>query len=54
MQYGKWARKFEYIIKVEPYWNVNKVDRSKDPKRSGIKVEPYWNVNSNRAKVGKS
>ena len=54
MQYGKWARKFEYIIKVEPYCNVNKVDRSKDPKRSGIKVEPYWNVNSNRAKVGKS
>ena len=32
-------------IKVEPYWNVNKLHLIILSAFSLIKVEPYWNVN---------
>ena len=34
------------LIKVEPYWNVNKILGLDKMQNGGIKVEPYWNVNS--------
>ena len=34
-----------YLIKVEPYWNVNIYEIVKDTVYKYIKVEPYWNVN---------
>ena len=34
-----------YLIKVEPYWNVNVVLQGIQPFENIIKVEPYWNVN---------
>ena len=32
-------------IKVEPYWNVNKLRAHNTNDACTIKVEPYWNVN---------
>ena len=33
------------LIKVEPYWNVNRKLIIKCCNNNVIKVEPYWNVN---------
>ncbi len=33
------------IIKVEPYWNVNREQIEEEAFTKTIKVEPYWNVN---------
>ena len=35
-------------IKVEPYWNVNRMKKDKLRIVYKIKVEPYWNVKLNR------
>ena len=34
-----------YLIKVEPYWNVNISETIVTVVTPSIKVEPYWNVN---------
>ena len=33
-------------IKIETYWNVNKVALIESPAQKYIKIETYWNVNN--------
>ena len=40
-----------WIIKVEPYWNVNDEIIIEDEYINKIKVEPYWNVNPFKASL---
>ena len=42
-----WSKEeIEYLIKVEPYWNVNLYILTVSNSLYHIKVEPYWNVNN--------
>ena len=39
------------MIKIEPYWNVNKKVAEGTWSTEKIKIEPYWNVNDSEYEV---
>ena len=39
------------MIKVEPYWNVKKINEAVNKILKSIKVEPYWNVKNSETEL---